>query len=144
MNLLVASDQSPSELSLAKDDPCWDVISGRRGWTWTGSWMPGSLCLLSSLLLNLCSILPFKWGSLAFFNFQSTLSENSCPCLQDFYLLFSRAQGDWDWISFLPIPNPEQGLSMAQLGPGVCLWFNQPKWWKWRLGREAPLWCGFG
>lgn len=22
---------------------------------------------------------------------------------------------------------------MAQLGPGVCVWLNQPKWPKWRL-----------
>ena len=90
-------------------------------------------CLAS--FLNLLHFFPFKCGSLAFFNFQSTLPEDSCLCLQDLYLLWSRPQGDWAWAAFVPIPNLQQGPYVTQFGPGICLLLNQPKWPKWRLER---------
>ena len=119
MSLLAASDWSLPMLSLAKYGPCWDVIPCRWGRT---SAKTSASCLSSSL--NFCSILLFKYGSLSSFNFQSTLSE-SCPRV--WYLIYTRAQGGWDWVSLIPLPNPEQGLCVVQLGPGVCIWLNQPK-----------------
>lgn len=124
-------------LSLTKYGPCWDVIPCRCGQT---SAKTCASCFSSSLIC--CSILLFNYGSLSFFHFQSTLSENHAPRI----CVSSTEEPGVDGTEFpsFPFQTQSRNSTWPSLSQGSAFGSMDQNGQQ-VLGKGAPLLsCGFG